>query len=276
MAQMISNHSRSICKLTLLRVYKDGAEHTSRSYATGFFWRHRDSEYLVTNWHNLTGLRADNLENNGTFYPNKLRVEFKIIEETEVPSRVRIIGRERTQIIIDENGRAGWMEHQSQNAVDLACIRVPTEWSGSGKIRCLNDGDFETRWTPEIGSDCFVLGYPEGMEGQHQTPIWKRASIATEAQLNFEGQPVLLVDTLGRHGMSGAPVIARSSGVFSPGGTVKPTLDTVVGTWENFVGVYGGRIGERDIGFQLGRVWKYSALKEILENPLEGHHPKYP
>ena len=60
----------------------------------------------------------------------------------------------------------------------------------------------------------FVLGYPKGISGGRGFPIWKRASIATEPDIQHDGLPKLLVDTATREGMSGAPVVAIADGDF--------------------------------------------------------------
>jgi hypothetical protein len=100
--------------------------------------------------------------------------------------------------------------------------------------------------------DCFILGFPEGMIGAANTPIWKRGSIASEP---YQQHPYL-VDSATRKGMSGAPVIARHTGIF---GMKRETLDgsELIGTVEKFVAIYSGRIpGDDSLGYQLGKAWQ--------------------
>jgi hypothetical protein len=122
----------------------------------------------------------------------------------------------------------------------------------------------------EAGLDCFILGHPEGITGPVFTPVWKRGSIATEPHPN---QPTFLVDSATRQGMSGSPVIARHSGLLGLSDDGKLSGDSVIGTCENFVGIYSGRLGNDELGFQLGRVWKSAVLETLLNNPVKGHHP---
>lgn len=68
-----------------------------------------------------------------------------------------------------------------------------------------------------VATDVFVLGYPKGISGGGEFPIWKRASIATEPDIQLGTLPKMLVDTATREGMLGAPVIAVARrGVLEP------------------------------------------------------------
>jgi hypothetical protein len=62
----------------------------------------------------------------------------------------------------------------------------------------------------ETGLDVFVLGFPRGMSGGAEFPIWKRGSIASEPNFDIDNLPKILIDTATREGMSGAPVYALS------------------------------------------------------------------
>src|SRR4051812_28778574 len=95
---------------------------------------------------------------------------------------------------------------------------------------------------PSSSSHCFVLGYPEGMIGPGRTPIWKRGSIASEPGYNWRDKPSFLIDTATRNGMSGAPVVARHSGVLNLGLGPGLSRDSIIGTVTKFVGIYSGRI----------------------------------
>ena len=76
MPQLVSSVSRTVVQLTASRIYDDGNTHPNQSVMTGFLWKHDDAVYLVTNWHNLAGLRSDTLEEMGAFCPNMLELSF--------------------------------------------------------------------------------------------------------------------------------------------------------------------------------------------------------
>jgi hypothetical protein len=116
-----------------------------------------------------------------------------------------------------------------------------------------------------IGEDVYILGYPFGISSSGY-PIWKRASIASEPQLQTQEQPYILVDTASRPGMSGSPVIRRSWG-YHP--LSNGSLLTVPGAGTRFVGVYSGRLSTKDpLDAQLGLVWPARFIDEIpMGNP---------
>jgi hypothetical protein len=66
--------------------------------------------------------------------------------------------------------------------------------------------------------DAFVLGYPRGMSGGGHFPVWKRATIATEPDIDLDGLPRFYIDTATREGMSGSPVYAQEVGYWLPEG----------------------------------------------------------
>jgi hypothetical protein len=62
-----------------------------------------------------------------------------------------------------------------------------------------------------IGDNCFVVGYPTGIQNvtaDGPTPIWKAATIASEPRYTGVDQP-LLIDTWGERGLSGGPAFSE-------------------------------------------------------------------
>jgi len=168
------------------------------------------------------------------------------------------------------DGEPCWIEHPKRNLVDCAAVRIAE--AESLDIATINEIDFEPALTPEVGADCFIIGYPDGLGGPKGTPIWKRASVATEPLPAFNGLPPnFLVDSASRKGMSGSPVIMRHNGFFANGPTLSDS--SIFGTIENFVGIYSGRLGDDALGFQLGRVWERNLIEEMLVADLKGINP---
>jgi len=245
-------------------MFPDGTE-TGSSVMTGFFWRSPGSVYIISNWHNVTGLNSQTGEPLGTFTPSHFVLDFKFTQPAPGEGKVNIGRRNGTIPLHGADEQKIWLEHPAGRDVDVVAIPIDEAIYDGVQINCMNENDFENRWSPEIASDCFVVGFPEGMAGQHMTPIWKRASIATEPSLDHNERPSFLVDTLGNPGLSGSPVIARASGIFDIGSGNKPiSPNAIIGSWENFVGIYSGRIGDEGVSFQLGCVWKGSVIEEII------------
>jgi hypothetical protein len=272
MTQKISDVSRASVKATLRRIYSDVEAHPSSATCSGFFWRANERVYCITNWHNVTGLRSDNLQPNGSFSPSHMDLEFKVFQATGTQRVDAVVQRTRRLTLYDK-GEPVWIEHPNRHEIDVIAVAIPDEFINDGRITCINENNFEARWQPDIGADCFIVGYPEHLTGPLTTPIWKKGSIASEPRLDYEQRPVVLVDSLGNRGLSGAAVIAQASGVFSPSGSSIPTRDALIGTWQNFLGIYSGRLGDEGLGFQLGRVWKAHVIDEIVANGVRGVVP---
>jgi len=116
-----------------------------------------------------------------------------------------------------------------------------------------------------VGHDVFILGYPFGI-APGGFPIWKRGSIASEPQLLDAHAPYILVDSAGRPGMSGSPVLRRTWGVaqMENGGVqMGPAMTT------RFVGIYSGRLQPADpVDAQLGMIWPAQLVPEIITGQI--------
>ena len=244
----------SVVPLFLKVVFRDSVLST----ASGFSYRHEDRLYLITAWHVASGRRPEtgqaiNLHTGAV--PDCLKVFFHVEGKLGQWCLVDVP-------IADSDGQPIWYQHPTLGQrVDVAAIPL---FCPSGPMTYpINNAELTNDMPVSIGRDLFVLGYPLGIRAGGVMPIWKRASIASEPQLNLDGLPLFLVDTATYSGMSGAPVIARQWGQyetadgsmhFAPGSTVT-----------NFMGVYSGRaIGPNADVSQLGYVWKANVLDQII------------
>jgi hypothetical protein len=261
-AVRIADETKSVCRLTAKRVFPDGSEIGS-AVSSGFLWRHNGNVYVVTNWHCLTGKNAKTLLPLGNFFPNRVLVECKFNRPDKQDAKLGTLLSLKHEVPIeDDTGNRLWIEHPMGHTIDIAAFRLPIVENGGHHFCCLNEIDYEGRWQPVVATDAFIVGFPEGVASAHETPIWKRASIASEPDLNYDESPVFLVDTIGNRGVSGSPVVAVGSGMFLPDAELSG--DSVIGSWKRFVGVYAGRLGEDGIWAQLGRVWKASLIDELF------------
>lgn len=251
-----------------------GKEITAQSQATGFYWLEEKSLYLITNWHVVTGWNpiTDKAVADTGFVPTHLSSEFFLKEKVGD----KLIKRRRREVrveLIDKNNSPCWLEHPALGRkVDVTAIHVcdldKTELL-TVPINTYSDFiDFEV----SAGDDAFVIGYPLGISGG-SLPIWKRASIASEPDIDIGDVPKFLIDTATREGMSGSPVIATRHGITNPRGVTGLVDETVFGTAETFVGVYSGRVDDDLLGAQIGIVWKASVVQEIIKGKKVGTIP---
>lgn len=240
-----------------LRMYFNQQE---LSLGTGFFYENGGKCYLVTNWHNVTGRKPDTLEplNKDAAIPNRIVLSLNVKDKfgSWVEGSIPLYSDA-------ENKTAVWLVHPKHaEATDIAAI--PFVIPSGVIVYAVNDKGISK--SPEmrisIAQDLFVLGYPKGLSGGGLLPIWKRATIATEPDIEVDGLPKILIDTATRDGMSGAPVFAISNGIYQnlQGGNM-----ITAGGGVRFVGIYSGRnIGKTEIEAQLGLVWKAKVIEEII------------
>jgi hypothetical protein len=267
---MVDGASLGVCKLRFIRNDLAGNE-VGSAIGTGFFWVEGTQWYIVTNWHNVTGVDAETNCFLGKHTPNKLIVSFHCGRALD--ERQRVMFPREDIIDLYKDGEPIWMEHPNRRAVDCAAIPFDLPKHENLQISAINRLDWQKDYRPRVGAECFVIGYPKGLAGAAETPIWKRASIATEPAFDHGRRPVFLVDTATRKGMSGSPVIARHHGVhFAASGDPG---ETQFGTVENLVGIYSGRVGDDQFGVQLGIVWKIRVVEEIMTSGVNGIDPAY-
>ncbi|WP_296739043.1 serine protease [Mesorhizobium sp.] len=237
-----------------LSMYFDG---THLSDATGFIWEQGPQNYLITNWHVVTGRNAldgRSLHGHGG-RPNVVRALFN--------TRVQqFLKQEHVIRIRDDDGRPLWLTHPSRGrAVDVVAIPLPYDDDNAiFELHPINRYA-ATELTARIANEVFVLGYPFGPEPPGY-PVWKRGSMASEPDLAAIGTGYYLVDTASRPGMSGSPVIRRIWNQRVDGDKVIPS-PTPLRT--EFVGVYSGRRHTKnESDAQLGLVWPRHCIEDII------------
>lgn len=245
-------------------------QNTLISKATGFTYYQEGKTYLITNWHNVTGRHPDSgrcLDEVNSQVPDSVRFNLNKIknpgefEQVEVPLYIE-----------NEEGVPvpQWFEHpEHAERVDVVAIPLNNILIQNFLFRPINRNDFEERFLERVGDDVFVIGFPFSHHLPYELPIWKRGSIASEPVIDFDGLPKILIDTATRPGLSGSPVITQNSGVHTevPG---RLSLNSMIGTIRNFLGVYSGRIGEGEENAQLGIVWKKRVIPEIISGGRVG------
>ncbi len=251
-----------------IRMAYDGQE---LSIGTAFFYKHREKYWLVTNWHNLTGLNPETqkpLSEKTCGIPNQIIL--KVAELVKKNGIDCLAWSESIIPLYDVEGNPKWKIHpQYGEKVDLGVLEFDTVREG---IAFVNDESrLELSKIPlSAGIDAFVIGYPLGLTGGVSLPLWKRASIASEPSIDVDGLPKILIDTATREGMSGSPVYARYTGYWRSDDKTEED-DFVFGEGTRFLGIYSGRILRKDLfDAQIGIVWKESAIVDAIEGSQYG------
>lgn len=188
---------------------------------TAFIYLYEEKPYLITNWHNVSGREPSTLKakHPACAIPNRIFVEVPFINH----KTSSIIWEEHQVPIYQDDGdspsKSIWYEHPLHRyKVDVVAIPVhedevfsplksiwhtiqsaqkrpePIESSIENIIcpataPCLNLS--LVKFNP--GQGVFVLGFPEGMTGGANFPVWKRGSIASEPYLDIDDLPKIFV-----------------------------------------------------------------------------------
>ncbi|SPM33096.1 hypothetical protein MRAB57_899 [Mycobacterium rhizamassiliense] len=227
---------------------------------TGFLYRIAGQIYLVTARHNFSGRHWETnefLRNNYRVSPTHVAVGFRATTPTAVyQTGFQVAVQQYLINLIDETWTPIWREHpRFGRSVDIAAIpfNLPTD-QGELVIDAWDEVP-PAREAPRlwVSQQVSVVGYPYGLRGSFDLPLWTGGTIASEPALlhvyrNNE-YPLFLVDCRGRKGHSGSPVVTvrqplsltNENGKFE----VAPAP-----RWQ-LVGVYTGRVPE-DYGAREG------------------------
>jgi hypothetical protein len=243
--------------------------------ATGFLYRYGQDLALVTSWHVFSGVNPNTREVRGT--PNRVKFHINVFDQPEGRGGKFFARPVDLPLIVNDD--PVWWEHPSEEVVDIAVLRLNDQITDCEEIKdrvsslpatmVVVDYGKETMHAtfvyPLVGSDVFILGYPQGLAKQGIFPIWKKGSIASEPFYDLIDAPVILVDALTREGMSGSPVLYFGNALATTEG-----LDAVGPPTSHpwLIGVYAGREGvtKEEVDMALGRVWKRPLLDEIFHH----------
>ncbi|MBX3492473.1 MAG: trypsin-like peptidase domain-containing protein [Parvibaculum sp.] len=237
---------------------------------SGFFWKDGERTFLVSNWHNFSGINPTTgqpLSSSGG-RPTKIQFSaFKKMSEEDEKGFFELNSATITiRICADDLSLPVWLEHPKfGKAVDVAVLDVTKPVRGL-HIMHANTVEADAVLEPSASQEVFIIGFPLGRLTRVPTPIWKRGSIATEPTYDPNDLPSIYVDTASRTGMSGSMVIARHT-VVGKSVTRKDGSESntyLYAIQDVFLGVYSGRLGADEFKAQLGIVWKRQVLEEII------------
>jgi hypothetical protein len=229
-------------------------------------------QYLVTNWHNVTGRDPQTGQPRAcdAVVPSFVRAYFLELIEGRA---YRPLGTFHVDLPIEMDSPDSWIMHQDGQRIDIAALRLSDDVRRY--IVPINDAVDVDNPVLEVGSELYILGFPRGLKPVGNFPIWKRGSIASEPKWKARLERCFWIDAATREGMSGSPVVARAFSVEVAsrmiGNTPGPLRgDEIIGAKPGlaFVGIYSGRMGIADaLEAQIGKVWHADTLQEMLANP---------
>ena len=266
---------------------------TVLSFGTGVLYERGGQHFIITAWHNVTGLHSETLKhlNKNLGVPDNvvanIVVNWRGVGSRRIPIALPLADEEKTLFCIHPQN---WprvdvvaipfdpmADHPLVGAtsngemisgciclLDMGSTGVPAEICPVQKYLVPNK-DVAQRWldTVEVTEELFIPGYPHNVQDYCAQPVWKRATIASSVQDGWNGEPKFLVDSASQSGMSGSPVL-----YYSPNGVVR-----TMGITNQFsqdvailAGIYVGRVGvKEDADPQIGTVWNQSVINEIID-----------
>jgi hypothetical protein len=226
----------------------------SLSTATGFIVEQGGTNYLVSNWHVLSGRNAE------TGKP--------MSPTAAVPDEIKIVCHHKGRLgswllkserLINDDGTNRWREHPNGMQIDIAVLPL-TMTIDDIDLYPLDLTLADVDMIPEPAMPVSIIGYPFGLSAGGAWPIWKTGHIATDPDINYDGRPAFLIDATTRGGMSGSPVVLRMNGGFR---TNSGNQILAGGITTKFLGIYSGRI---HADAELGRVWRPFLINEVIAN----------
>ncbi len=168
-----------------------------QTQATGFFFRHADRLFLVSNRHVFVD--AANAHR-----PD--RIEFGVHLDPLDLTKHTVVSLP----LYRENLRQ-WRE-SSDRGVDIAALKIPAGSLPAGALlQAFDESHLEVRGEQVVSGDALTIaGFPSGCHDTvHHLAVARSASIASAYGVRFQGQGCFLTDARPYPGSSGSPVVRR-------------------------------------------------------------------
>ncbi len=248
------------------------------SQGTGFLYattkgNDPDMVFLVTNYHVVTGN-----EPQSTTPAKGDRLQFYLHTSREDPTNYFTVNIP----LYTKTGEPIWIRSSQFPEADVVLVPiVPQLYSDRGQLFVFSETHTQIDMKVRPSTQATLLGYPYGFfDTKNFLPVWKTGHLATEPSFDFQGEPVLLVDVSAFPGMSGAPAVAVSQGVYE-----NEAGEMMTGVQRKLLGVFSAMrmvktrpsvdasgmavdAGTPNPGdsLQLGYVWKASLINDIARS----------
>lgn len=235
-----------------LEVYRDNLRLGS---GTGFIIRSKTQNYLITNYHVVTGRNPTNNQ----WLPNSSQI---------TPNRIAILHNGpqlgtylvKWESLMDGNWTPQWHQDSINNEI-VDVIELPLKDTTGISIFPVNYNQKADELTSSIvlqpTDRIYILGFPLGVRSAPALPVWKSGLIASEPDIDQEGKPIMWIDAVTFPGMSGSPVYF----IASEFNTKDKGWIQSFGQVSIFVGVFSHAHGSNI----YGSLWKASFLKKIFD-----------
>jgi hypothetical protein len=239
------------------------------SQGTGFFYANMrgnvaEAVFLVTNYHVVTGnppeSSAPRQGDRIRFALHHSAYELEKFTEYELP-------------LYDANRNPIWTSSTEFPTADLVLVPLPRQIV---PLYVFTEEHTQVDMKIRVSSGATLLGYPYGFfDRQHLLPIWKTGHLATEPDVDFQGDPTFLVDVSAFPGMSGSPVLAvATTGIYEAedGAMRSGRVHKLLGIFSSMPVVNrptrnpnadSGGPTSQSISLQLGYVWKAKLIVDI-------------
>ena len=239
--------------------------------ATGFIFKQLNQNYLVTNWHVLSGRDRETGQPMANSGATPDTVDIRYLRRDVLPG---LTWFDVSEPLEDEAGRPLWLEHpRFGRRVDVVALPL----TSTAPIAFFPyDPSFLKPSMRAVVSDWInIVGFPFGLSGGGSDgssyAVWTKGAVATEMDVNFDGLPCFLIDSRSRKGQSGSPVVS-----YAPSGTIIDEEGKTVFLGEprtNLLGVYSGRINSES---DLGHVWKATTILDVVRGRTRGSNTLKP
>jgi len=169
--------------------------------ASGFFFERDARLFLVTSRHVLIDQPSGHLPD---------RIEIPIHLDAHDLTRIWTVSLD-----LYRDGRGLWRQGRDQGGeVDVAVLEVDRGLlPASAQLRCFSPDHLQRSLEElEVGTMLQIVGFPLGFyDTVHHLPVVRQAAIASSFGVRFQGEGCFLTDARTHRGMSGAPVVLRTS-----------------------------------------------------------------
>lgn len=233
--------------------------------ATAFLIKAAGRQFLVTNYHVLTGRHPYTDEMLGTVTPDFVRVKYRIeVPGAELPE-LKVV----EHALYDDHRNPLWLSLPVANrrlpvegngielAVDVGILEVFDIPQKTGQLPFTRPHEFHIEPLERIA----IVGYPLNLSGTEDLPIWLSGTVASDLA-NRPYRKCMFVDARSRKGSSGSLVVFKTAGASQhyPGGIMDRK-----GNHSYPIGIYSGRVTEDS---EIGLVWHWNTIEQLLEGVI--------
>jgi hypothetical protein len=232
-----------------LELYAKGAE---IGVASGFIVRQNTSYYLITNWHIVTNRHP---ETGALFFNTSPQIPDEVGIWYHDAHQLGTWKLKKERLLDPQNGKPLWKEHADGKQVDV--VALPITAQSDVAIYDLDMALADTELVIRPFDSVSIIGFPYGISGSGQYPLWRTGTISSDVNQNYSNKPVFIVDAPPTDSMSGSPVFIRKKGI------VKSSKGLSIGTGEvtRFLGIHAGTVYAEG---RISVVWRPDIITEIL------------